>query len=60
MDRNQPCECAVFGIDIGKNLFHVVGLDSLGAIVQRIIPARDVISILRTSVRNACWDGSLP
>lgn len=31
MDRNQLRQCAVFGIDIGKNLFHVVGLDSSGA-----------------------------
>lgn len=43
MDRNQPRECAVFGIDIGKNLFHVVGLDGSGAIVQRIKFRRETL-----------------
>ena len=26
MIRNAPKEAAVFGVDLGKNLFHVVGL----------------------------------
>ena len=43
MDRNQPRECAVFGIDIGKNVFHVVGLDGSGAIVQRVKFRRDTL-----------------
>ena len=29
--RNKPCEAMVFGVDIGKNVFHVVGLDGSGA-----------------------------
>lgn len=35
MIRNQPRDCAVFGIDIGKTVFHVVGLDERGAPVQK-------------------------
>ena len=34
--RSTPCQRQyVIGIDIGKNSFHVVGLDSRGAIVLR-------------------------
>lgn len=35
MIRNQPRDCAVFGIDIGKTVFHVVGLDRSGAPIQK-------------------------
>lgn len=35
MIRNQPKDCAVFGVDIGKTIFHVVGLDTLGAPIQK-------------------------
>jgi transposase len=35
MERNKPRACAVFGVDIGKNLFHVVGLDGSGAPIQK-------------------------
>ena len=39
-DKEQPCldlngAIVVMGIDIGKNPFHVVGLDQRGAIVLR-------------------------
>jgi len=34
--RNAPRPAAVYGIDIGKNIFHVVGLDSGGEPVQRV------------------------
>lgn len=33
--RNRPHPAHVFGVDIGKNLFHVVGLDQDGAPIQR-------------------------
>jgi hypothetical protein len=33
--RNQPRGAASYGIDIGKNVFHVVGLDQQGRPVQR-------------------------
>jgi transposase len=35
MHRTIPRNTAVYGIDLGKNLFHVVGLDDTGAVVQR-------------------------
>jgi len=33
--RNRPRPAHVFGVDIGKTLFHVVGLDQQGAPIQR-------------------------
>jgi transposase len=35
MSQKSSCAIAVVGIDIGKNSFHVVGHDQLGAIVLR-------------------------
>jgi len=35
MSQNPNSAVAVNGIDIGKNSFHVVGLDNRGAIVLR-------------------------
>jgi hypothetical protein len=35
MSRNTDTTVATMGIDIGKNAFHVVGLDRGGAIVLR-------------------------
>jgi transposase len=35
MSRNLDSRIAVVGIDIGKNAFHVAGLDERGAIVLR-------------------------
>lgn len=35
MTRNAPTQAAVFGIDLGKTLFHVVGLDERGEVIQR-------------------------
>jgi hypothetical protein len=35
MSQNPSNAVAVIGIDIGKNSFHVVGLDARGAIVLR-------------------------
>jgi transposase len=33
---NKPRDAAVFGIDIGKNIFHVVGIDSAGQPIQPV------------------------
>lgn len=41
--RNKPRDAAVFGIDIGKNTFHVVGLDGTGAPIQRATFRRDTL-----------------
>jgi len=35
MPRKSNVEIATLGIDIGKNLFHLIGLDRRGAIVLR-------------------------
>ena len=34
MIRNKPRDAAVYGVDLGKNLFHVVGTDAAGRVVQ--------------------------
>jgi len=41
--RNVPRPAAVYGIDIGKNIFHVVGLGSDGAPVQKVRFRRDTL-----------------
>lgn len=41
--RNRPRGAAVFGVDIGKNIFHVVGLDAAGQPVQRVRFRRDTL-----------------
>lgn len=43
MMRNQPQDCAVFGVDIGKTVFHVVGLDAAGAVLQKVKFRRDTL-----------------
>jgi transposase len=43
MIRNTPRDAAVYGVDLGKNLFHVVGLDSCGAVVQRVKFRRETL-----------------
>jgi hypothetical protein len=49
MSQNPNTAIATVGIDIGKNSFHVVGLDQRGAIVQRQKWSRgQVVSIGRT------------
>ena len=43
MIRTKPCGAAVYGIDLGKNIFHVVGTDDAGNIVQRVRFRRDTL-----------------
>lgn len=43
MIRNAPRDAAVYGVDLGKNIFHVVGLDSCGAVVQRVKFRRETL-----------------
>ena len=43
MQRNAPRAAAVYGVDLGKNLFHIVGLDERGAVVQRVKFRRDTV-----------------
>lgn len=41
--RNRPRDAAVFGVDIGKTLFHVVGLDTKGMPIQKATFRRDTL-----------------
>ena len=41
--RNKPKDAAVFGIDIGKTVFHVVGLDAAGAPIQKATFRRETL-----------------
>lgn len=41
--RNKPRDAAVFGVDIGKNVFHVCGLDASGSPVQRASFRRETL-----------------
>jgi transposase len=43
MIRNKPRNAAVYGVDIGKNIFHVVGTDPSGQIVQRAKFRRETV-----------------
>lgn len=43
MIRNKPRNAAVYGVDIGKNIFHVVGTDASGQIVQRAKFRRETV-----------------
>jgi transposase len=45
MIRNKPRDAAVFGVDIGKNVFHVVGADASGEIVQRAKFRRETVLV---------------
>lgn len=40
---NTPRAAAVYGIDIGKNIFHVVGLGGDGAVIQKVRFRRDTL-----------------
>jgi transposase len=42
-NRNKPSAAAVFGVDIGKNVFHVVGVDATGSPIQRVTLRRDTL-----------------
>ncbi len=41
MPQSTPSAVATIGIDIGKNTFHLVGLDQRGAIVMRLKSSRE-------------------
>src|SRR5271163_4222116 len=43
MIRNAPRDAAVYGVDLGKNVFHVVGLDTSGTVIQRVKFRRDTL-----------------
>ena len=41
--RDQPRGAAVYGIDLGKTSFHVVGLDASGHTIQRLKLGRTTV-----------------
>jgi hypothetical protein len=41
--RNRPRGAAIYGIDIGKHRFDVVGLDDAGAMIHRTKFRRDTL-----------------
>lgn len=43
MMRNKPKGAVTYGIDIGKNLFHVVGVDADGKPMQKVKFRRDTV-----------------
>ncbi len=43
VERNKPRPAAVYGVDFGKNIFHVVGLGSDGSPVQKVKFRRDTL-----------------
>ena len=43
MIRNAPRDAAVYGVDLGKSVFHIVSLDIQGAVVQRAKFRRDTL-----------------
>jgi transposase len=42
-ERNKPRLAAVFGVDIGKNIFHVVGVDASGQPIQKVKFRRETL-----------------
>ena len=60
MSQNPNTAIAIVGIDIGKNSFHVVGLDQRGAIVLRQKWSRGQVEA-RFANMPPClsWHGSL-
>ncbi len=48
-EQNGNTRASVFGIDIGKNVFHVVGVDvRRAACPEGAVPARDFTAVLRS------------
>jgi transposase len=43
MIRNKPRGAAVYGVDIGKNIFHVIGTDTSGQVIQRVKFRRETV-----------------
>lgn len=42
-NRNHPRPAHVFGVDIGKNIFHVVGVDQAGTPIQKVKFKRETL-----------------
>jgi transposase len=43
--RNMPRDAAVYGVDLGKNVFHIIGLDRAGNTVQKVTVRRGTLLV---------------
>lgn len=43
MSQHQSCDVAVYGVDLGKNIFHVVGVDQSGQLLRRMKFRRETL-----------------
>jgi hypothetical protein len=63
MSQKLNSATAVIGIDIGKNLFHVVGQDKRGSIVLRQKWSRGQVEagqdVAASMLAMACWRAAL-
>jgi hypothetical protein len=59
MSQKLNTAIAVIGIDIGKNSFHVVGLDHRGAIVLRQKWSRGQVETSPFLPRGRRWNGAI-
>ena len=64
--RNKACDAAVYGVDLGKNVFHVVAIDATGnrsiadshvkgALMARWLCARRLARIIYISVNETMY-----
>ena len=59
--KSLPCDIATIGIDLGKNAFHLIGLDRRGAIVLELRVSRAQLEgRLAKSDRHGSLLGSAP
>ena len=43
MTQHQPSDAAVYGVDLGKDIFHVVGVDQSGQLLRRMKFRRETL-----------------
>ena len=58
MPTTAPTAIAVIGIDIGKNSFHIVGLDERGAMVLRQKWSRGQVEARLANMQPCCVGSS--
>ena len=57
--RNIPYGATVYGIDLGKNNFHAVGVDNSGKFLQRVTLNRTSIFHFFAKTTSVCSEQSL-
>ncbi len=58
--RNKPRDAAVFGVDLGKNLFHVCGLSGRRADPAGDVPRDTLLQFLRAGYADGRRHGGVP